>query len=38
MQGDSVRVSSTSKDDLQGVMSLLRQQDFDFPLEFENYR
>ncbi|MBW4061274.1 YajQ family cyclic di-GMP-binding protein [Candidatus Saccharibacteria bacterium] len=38
IQGDSVRVSSTSKDDLQGVMSLLRAKDFDFPVEFENYR
>ena len=38
IQGDSVRVSSTSKDDLQGVMTLLREQNFDFPVEFENYR
>ncbi len=38
IQGDSVRVSSTSKDDLQGVMALLRAKDLDFPLEFQNYR
>ena len=38
IQGDEVRVSSTSKDDLQGVMSLLKQQDLDFPLQFTNYR
>lgn len=38
IQGDAVRVSSTSKDDLQDVMALLRQQDFDFPVEFNNYR
>ncbi|MFI5240383.1 MAG: YajQ family cyclic di-GMP-binding protein [Candidatus Saccharimonadia bacterium] len=38
IQGESVRVSSTSKDDLQGVMSLLKTQDFDFAIEFENYR
>jgi cyclic-di-GMP-binding protein len=38
IQGDSVRVSSTSKDDLQGIMSLLKQQDLDFPLEFQNLR
>lgn len=38
IQGDSVRVSSTSKDDLQGVMALLRAKDFDFPLDFQNYR
>jgi uncharacterized protein YajQ (UPF0234 family) len=38
IQGDSVRVTSTSKDDLQSVMQLLRQQDFEFPLNFTNYR
>lgn len=38
IQGDAVRVSSTSKDDLQGVMTLLRAKDFDFPLDFQNYR
>ncbi len=38
IQGDSVRVSSTSKDDLQGVMNMLRAKDFDFPLDFQNYR
>lgn len=38
VQGDEVRVSSASKDDLQGVISLLKSQDFDFPLEFQNYR
>lgn len=38
IQGDTVRVSSASKDDLQGIINLLKQQDFDFPLEFTNYR
>jgi uncharacterized protein YajQ (UPF0234 family) len=38
IQGDSVRVSGTSKDDLQGVMTSLRSKDFDFPLDFQNYR
>lgn len=38
IQGDSVRVSSTSKDDLQGIMSLLKQQDLDYPLQFQNLR
>lgn len=38
IQGDVVRVTSSSKDDLQGVMQLLRGQDFDFPLNFTNYR
>ncbi|HSH55764.1 MAG TPA: YajQ family cyclic di-GMP-binding protein [Candidatus Limnocylindrales bacterium] len=38
IQGDVVRVTSSSKDDLQQVMQLLRGQDFDFPINFTNYR
>ena len=38
IQGDAVRVTSNSKDDLQAVMQLLRTKDFDFPLNFTNYR
>lgn len=38
IQGDTVRVMSTSKDDLQQVMTLLRNADFDFPLSFNNFR
>lgn len=38
IQGDAVRVSSGSKDELQQVMQLLRSKDFDFPLHFTNYR
>jgi uncharacterized protein YajQ (UPF0234 family) len=38
IQGDSVRVSATSKDDLQGVMTQLRKAELDFPLNFQNYR
>lgn len=38
IQGDTVRVMSTSKDDLQSVMQLLRTQDLDFPINFTNYR
>lgn len=38
IQGNAVRVTSNSKDDLQAVMQLLRTQDFDFPLSFTNYR
>ena len=38
IQGDAVRVTSSSKDELQGVIQLLRTQDFDFPLSFTNYR
>jgi len=38
IQGDAIRVTSNSKDDLQTVMQLLRVQDFDYPLSFTNYR
>ena len=38
IQGEQVRVSSPSKDDLQGAMTLLRQQDFGVELKFGNYR
>ena len=38
IQGDTVRVTSASKDELQAVMTALRAQDFDFPLLFTNYR
>ncbi len=38
IQGDAVRVTGSSKDDLQNVMQLLRTQDFDFPIAFTNYR
>jgi cyclic-di-GMP-binding protein len=38
IQGESVRVSSASKDDLQAVIGALKSHDFDFPLDFQNYR
>lgn len=38
IQGDAVRVTSNSKDDLQSVIQLLKASDFDFPLNFTNYR
>lgn len=38
IQGDTVRVMSGSKDELQAVMQQLRAADFDFPLSFTNYR
>jgi uncharacterized protein YajQ (UPF0234 family) len=38
IQGDQVRVTSPSKDDLQGAMGLLRGQDFGIELQFGNYR
>ena len=38
IQGESVRVVSNSKDDLQSVMKLIQNQDLDFPVSFTNYR
>ena len=38
IQGDEVRVSSPSKDELQAVMAHLRGQDFGVELKFGNYR
>lgn len=38
IQGDEVRVMSPKKDELQAVMQLLKAQDFDFPLDFTNFR
>lgn len=38
IQGEEVRVTSSSKDDLQAVMQLIREQDFDFPASFTNFR
>jgi uncharacterized protein YajQ (UPF0234 family) len=38
VQGDELRVSSKKKDDLQTVISLLKDKDFDFALQFVNYR
>jgi uncharacterized protein YajQ (UPF0234 family) len=38
IQGDQLRVSSSSKDELQETMALLRGQDFGCELKFGNYR
>lgn len=38
IQGEQVRVSGKKRDDLQAVMSLLREKDFGLPLQFTNYR
>jgi len=38
VQGDAIRVSGKSKDDLQRVIGLLRGLELDVPLQFENYR
>jgi uncharacterized protein YajQ (UPF0234 family) len=38
IQGDLVRVTSTSKDELQKVMAVIGATDYDVPLSFINYR
>ncbi|OCG72651.1 YajQ family cyclic di-GMP-binding protein [Microbacterium sediminis] len=38
IQGDEVRVSSKSRDDLQEVIRLLKSKDLDLDLQFVNYR
>ena len=38
VQSDSVRVSCKKKDDLQTLMKKIKDQDFDFDVQFTNYR
>ncbi|WP_300606028.1 YajQ family cyclic di-GMP-binding protein [Trebonia sp.] len=38
VQGEELRVSSKKKDDLQAIISLLKSKDFDFAVQFTNYR
>jgi cyclic-di-GMP-binding protein len=38
MQDDQLRVTGKKKDDLQAVISLLKERDFDIALQFTNYR
>jgi uncharacterized protein YajQ (UPF0234 family) len=38
IQGDSLRITGKSKDDLQQAIQLLKGQDLEVPLQFENYR
>lgn len=38
IQGDAVRVTSNSKDELQAVMKLLNSTDLDYPINYTNYR
>jgi hypothetical protein len=37
-QGDQLRVQGKKRDDLQGTIALLRDEDFGIPLQFENFR
>jgi len=38
IQGDELRVSSKSRDDLQAVQALLKGKELDFAVQFANYR
>jgi uncharacterized protein YajQ (UPF0234 family) len=38
IQGEELRVTSPSRDELQGVMAFLRTQDYDVELQFGNFR
>lgn len=38
IEGDKVRVFSASRDELQGVIAFLKEQDYGIPLQFINYR
>ncbi|MGH2677567.1 MAG: DUF520 family protein, partial [Actinomycetota bacterium] len=38
VQGDQIRVTAKSKDDLQQVIGSLKERDFDVPLQVTNYR
>ena len=38
IQGEAVRVTGASKDDLQAAMRLIESHDFDFPVTFNNFR
>ena len=38
VQGEQLRVTAKKKDDLQAVIALLKGKEFDFALQFTNYR
>ena len=38
IQGDQLRISSPSRDELQAVIQVLKEQDFGVALQFGNYR
>jgi cyclic-di-GMP-binding protein len=38
IQGDQIRVTAKSRDDLQAIMQMLRSADITVPLQFVNYR
>lgn len=38
IQGEEIRVTSSSKDDLQAAIQILKSTEFEFPLQFGNFR
>ena len=38
VQGDELRVTSKKRDDLQSVIALVKSQEYDFAVQFTNYR
>jgi uncharacterized protein YajQ (UPF0234 family) len=38
IQGDKIRVTGKSRDDLQATIALLKKEEFDRPLQFNNFR
>lgn len=38
LQGDKVRITGKQRDDLQTAMALLKKQNFEVPLQFNNFR
>jgi cyclic-di-GMP-binding protein len=38
IQGDKLRVSGKKRDDLQAIISMLKEEDVDLPLQYENFR
>ena len=38
IQGEAIRVTAKSRDELQAVIALLKQKDYSIPLQFINYR
>jgi uncharacterized protein YajQ (UPF0234 family) len=38
IQGDAVRVSGAKRDDLQGVIALVKKSVTDYPLQYQNFR
>ena len=38
IQGEQVRITGKKRDDLQSIISMLREKDFGIPLQFSNFR